>query len=43
MIMGGLAEEATCVAVNADEDDAGIGRFAGFLARDVGPLVSAGG
>jgi hypothetical protein len=31
------------VAVNADEDDADIERFAGFLAREVGPLVSAGG
>ena len=37
------AAGATCVAVNADEDDADIERFAGFLARDVGPLVSAGG
>jgi alkanesulfonate monooxygenase SsuD/methylene tetrahydromethanopterin reductase-like flavin-dependent oxidoreductase (luciferase family) len=37
------AAGATCVAVNADEDDADIERFAGFLAREVGPLVSAGG
>jgi alkanesulfonate monooxygenase SsuD/methylene tetrahydromethanopterin reductase-like flavin-dependent oxidoreductase (luciferase family) len=33
------AAGATCVAVNADEDDADIERFAGFLAREVGPLV----
>jgi hypothetical protein len=38
-----VAAGATCVAVNADEDDADIERFAGFLARDVSPLVSAGG
>ena len=37
------AAGATCVAVNADEDDADIERFAAFLAREVGPLVSAGG
>lgn len=37
------AAGATCVAVNADEDDADIERFAGFLASEVGPLVSAGG
>jgi hypothetical protein len=37
------AAGATCVAVNADEDDADIERFAGFLAREVSPLVSAGG
>src|SRR5947208_7235065 len=30
------AAGATCVAVNADEDDADIERFAGFLAREVG-------
>src|SRR5882724_7907652 len=36
------AAGATCVAVNADEDDADIERFAGFLAREVSPLVSAG-
>jgi hypothetical protein len=35
------AAGATCVAVNADEDDADIERFAGFLAREVSPLVSA--
>jgi len=28
------------VAVNADEDDADIERFAGFLAREVRPLLS---
>jgi alkanesulfonate monooxygenase SsuD/methylene tetrahydromethanopterin reductase-like flavin-dependent oxidoreductase (luciferase family) len=33
------AAGATCVAVNADEDDADIERFAGFLAREVSPLV----
>jgi len=33
------AAGATCVAVNADENDADIERFAGFLAREVGPLV----
>ncbi len=37
------AAGATCVAVNADEDDADIERFAGFLAREVSPLVSANG
>jgi alkanesulfonate monooxygenase SsuD/methylene tetrahydromethanopterin reductase-like flavin-dependent oxidoreductase (luciferase family) len=37
------AAGATCVAVNADEDDADIERFAGFLAREVRPLVSADG
>jgi alkanesulfonate monooxygenase SsuD/methylene tetrahydromethanopterin reductase-like flavin-dependent oxidoreductase (luciferase family) len=37
------AAGATCVAVNADEDDADIERFAGFLAREVSPLVSADG
>lgn len=31
---------ATCVAVNADEDDADIERFARFLAREVRPLLS---
>jgi len=34
------AAGATCVAVNADEDDADIERFAGFLAREVRPLLS---
>ena len=33
------AAGATCVAVNADEDDADIERFAGFLAREVRPLL----
>ena len=31
---------ATHVAVNAAEDDADLARFAGFLAREVGPLLS---
>ena len=31
---------ATQVAVNAAEDDADVVRFAGFLAREVAPLVS---
>jgi hypothetical protein len=30
---------ATHVAVNAAEDDADLERFAGFLAREVSPLV----
>jgi alkanesulfonate monooxygenase SsuD/methylene tetrahydromethanopterin reductase-like flavin-dependent oxidoreductase (luciferase family) len=33
------AAGATHVAVNAAEDGADVGRFAGFLAREVGPLV----
>jgi hypothetical protein len=33
------AAGATHVAVNAVEDDADLVRFAGFLAREVGPLV----
>jgi alkanesulfonate monooxygenase SsuD/methylene tetrahydromethanopterin reductase-like flavin-dependent oxidoreductase (luciferase family) len=33
------AAGATHVAVNAAEDDADVERFAGFLAREVGPLV----
>jgi alkanesulfonate monooxygenase SsuD/methylene tetrahydromethanopterin reductase-like flavin-dependent oxidoreductase (luciferase family) len=33
------AAGATCVAVNAAEDDADLERFAGFLAREVSPLV----
>jgi alkanesulfonate monooxygenase SsuD/methylene tetrahydromethanopterin reductase-like flavin-dependent oxidoreductase (luciferase family) len=33
------AAGATHVAVNAAEDDADLERFAGFLAREVGPLV----
>ena len=33
------AAGATCVAVNAAEEDADLERFAGFLAREVGPLV----
>ena len=33
------AAGATQVAVNTDEDDADLGRFAEFLAREVGPLV----
>jgi alkanesulfonate monooxygenase SsuD/methylene tetrahydromethanopterin reductase-like flavin-dependent oxidoreductase (luciferase family) len=37
------AAGATCVAVNTDEEDADLERFVGFLARKVGPLVSAGG
>jgi hypothetical protein len=31
---------ATRIAVNAVEDDADLERFAGFLAREVGPLLS---
>ena len=34
------AAGATHVAVNAAEDDADLVRFAGFLAREVGPLLS---
>jgi len=34
------AAGATHVAVNAAEDDADLVRFTGFLAREVGPLVS---
>ena len=34
---------ATCVAVNAAESDADLEQFVGFLAREVGPFVSAGG
>jgi alkanesulfonate monooxygenase SsuD/methylene tetrahydromethanopterin reductase-like flavin-dependent oxidoreductase (luciferase family) len=34
------AAGATQVAVNAAEDDADLVRFAGFLAREVAPLVS---
>ena len=33
------AAGATCVAVNAAEDDADLERFAGFLAGEVSPLV----
>ena len=33
------AAGATHVAVNAAEDDADVERFAGFLAREVSPLV----
>jgi len=32
--------ESGAPAVNADEDDADIERFAGFLAREVRPLLS---
>ena len=34
------AAGATQVAVNAAEDNADVVRFAGFLAREVAPLVS---
>ena len=31
---------ATCIAVNADEDDADLAGFVDFLAREVKPLLS---
>jgi hypothetical protein len=43
VVRGYAAAGASCVAVNAGEDDADIERFAGFLAREVSPLVSADG
>jgi hypothetical protein len=38
-VSGYAAAGATHVAVNAAEDDADLERFAGFLAREVSPLV----
>ena len=38
MVLGWTA--SLNVAVNADEDDADLARFVGFLAREVNPMLS---